>query len=104
MVSGPGIEGDIFSRDPFSFWYPLDARFFDSIINLADAANIEFVSFFWIRYLFAYFDYSIVTSNLSIAEMNRRINQEANANVQKGILIPFGQYYQKRLSSHAPPN
>lgn len=104
MVSGPGIDGNVFNRDPFSFWYPLDARFFDSIINLADATNMEFVSFFWTRYLFAYVDYSTETRSLSIAEMNRRINQAANANVKEGILSPLGQHYQQRLSSRTPHN
>ncbi len=104
IVAGPGIDGNVFNRDPFSFWYPLDARFFDSIINLADATNMEFASFFWTRYFFAYLDYSTETSSLSVAEMNRRINQAANANVKEGILSPLGQHYQQRLSSHASPN
>ena len=104
IVSGPAINGNIFNRDPFSFWYPLDARFFESIINLANAANIEFVSFFWTRYLFAYVDYSTETSNLSISEMNRRINQAANANVKEGILSPLGQHYQQLLSSRNTNN
>ncbi|UCH50787.1 MAG: hypothetical protein JSV54_07160 [Chloroflexota bacterium] len=104
IVSGPGIDGNVFNRDPFSFWYPLDARFFDIIINIADATNMEFVSFFWTRYLFAYVDYSAETGSLSIAEMNRRINQAANANVKEGILSPLGQHYQQQLSSRTTHN
>ena len=104
VASGPGIDGAIFSRDPFSFWYPLDTRFVDAIMNLADAADMEFVSFFWTRYFFAYIDYSAETGSLSIAEMNRRINQAANANVIEGILSPLGKHYQQRLSSRASPD
>jgi hypothetical protein len=100
-IAEPGIEGDIFNRDTFSFWYPLDARFFDNIINLSDAAAMEFVSFFWTRYLFAYLDYSTETGSLSVAETNRLINQAANANVREGILSPLGEHYKQRLSSHA---
>lgn len=99
IVSGPGIDGTVFSRDPFSFWYPLDARFVDNIINLADAADMEFVSFFWTRYFFAYLDYSTETRSLSIDEMNRRINQAANANVKEGILSPLGKHHKQRLNS-----
>ena len=104
MVIGPDIDGNFFNRDPFSFWYPLDAYFIDNIINLADATNMEFVSFFWTRYFFAYLDYSTETSSLSVAEMNRRINQAANANVKEGILSPLGQHYQQRLSSRTTSN
>jgi len=104
MVIGPDIEGNFFNRDLFSLWYPLDAYFIDNIINLADATNMEFVSFFWTRYFFAYLDYSTETSSLSVAEMNRRINQAANANVKEGILSPLGQHYQQRLSSRTTSN
>ena len=104
VAAGPGIDGTVFSRDPFSFWYPLDARFVDDIMNLADAAGMELVSFFWTRYFFAYLDYSAETSGLSVAEMNRRINQAANANIMDGILSPLGQHYQQRLSSRASPD
>lgn len=104
MVAGPGIDGNIFNRDPFSFWYPLDARFFDNIINLADAADMEFVSFFWTRYFFAYVDYSQETRSLSVAEMNRLINQAAYANIKEDILSPLGEHYQQRLSSHTSNN
>lgn len=104
MIYGPDIGGKIFSRDPFSFWYPLDARFIDDIIDLADAADIEFVSFFWTRYFFSYLDYSAETRSLSTSEINRRINQAANINVREGILSPLGKYYQKRLSNRTPAN
>jgi chromosome condensin MukBEF complex kleisin-like MukF subunit len=99
LLSGPGIDGSFFNRDPFNFWYPLDARFVDNIMNLADAANMEFVSFFWTRYFFAYLDYSTETRSLSVTEMNRHINQAANANVKEGILGLLGQHYQQRLSN-----
>ena len=104
IVSGAAIDGNVFNRDPFSFWYPLDARFVDTIINLADAANMEFVSFFWTRYFFAYLDYSTETGSLSVTEMNRRINQAANANVKEGILSSLGEHYQQRLNSRTPHN
>lgn len=104
MGSEPDTEGDIFNRDPFSFWYPLDARFIDSIINLADATNMEFVSFFWTRYLFAYVDYSAETGSLSVAAMNRRINQAALANVVAGNFSLLGQHYGQQLSSRSTNN
>ncbi len=99
MTAGPGIDGKIFNRDPFSFWYPLDARFTDIVINLADAANMEFVSFFWTRYFFAYLDYSREARSLSVAEMNRRVNRVANANIREGSVSPLGLHYKQRLIS-----
>ncbi len=52
-----GDTEKIMNRDVYSFWYPLDERFIQDIINLADATSMDFVSFFWTRNLLSYLDY-----------------------------------------------
>jgi hypothetical protein len=101
LGGGPGVDGDVFNNDVFSFWYPLDARFVKDIIGLADAAGMDFVSFFWMRNFLAYLDYENTPKNLSTAESNRMINQAALANLGKGALSPLGQYYQQQMQGRS---
>ena len=50
--------GAIFSRDAYSFFAPLDARFFRMMVNLSHLVRFDFQSFFWEKYFFAYLDYN----------------------------------------------
>jgi hypothetical protein len=94
-----GDTEKIMNRDVYSFWYPLDERFVQDIMNLADATGMDFVSFFWTRNLLSYLDYDSTPHNLTTAEYNRLINQASLANLQKGTLSPLGQYLQQVLNS-----
>ncbi|HWQ28428.1 MAG TPA: hypothetical protein VNN12_05340 [Dehalococcoidia bacterium] len=47
----------VFARDVFSFWAPLDALHIETVHALARATGIEYVSFFWSKFFFAYLDY-----------------------------------------------
>jgi hypothetical protein len=96
-----GDTETIMNRDVYSFWYPLDERFIQDIMNLADATGMDFVSFFWTRNLLSYLDYDSTSHNLTTAEYNRLINQASLANLQNGTLSPLGQYFQQALSSRS---
>jgi hypothetical protein len=101
LGSGLGDTEKIMNRDVYSFWYPLDARFMQDIMNLADATNMNFISFFWMRNFFAYLDYDTTPHNISTTTFNSRINQAAVSNVQKGEITSLGQYYQDQLHSRS---
>jgi len=72
-------------------------------MNLADATNMDFVSFFWTRNFFAYLDYDSTPRNLSTTALNRLINQASLSNIQKGNLSLLGQYVQQKLKSRTNP-
>lgn len=91
------VSEQAMNRDIFSFWYPLDSRFMQDIMNLAGATDMDFVSFFWTRNFFAYVDYDSTPQNLSTAQFNRLINQASISNVQKGSLSSLGRYFQEKL-------
>jgi hypothetical protein len=97
LGSGIGNFEGIQVRDNYSFWSPRDERYVLDIMNLADATKMDFVSFFWTRYFFAYLDYSTTPRNLPAIEFNRLINQAALGNIQAGRLSLLGQYYQAQL-------
>ena len=68
-------------------------------MNLADATNMDFVSFFWTRNLLSHLDYNSTPHNLTTTEYNRLINQASLANLENGISSPLGQYFQQVLDS-----
>jgi hypothetical protein len=54
----PGAEMEMFARDSYSFWQPLDTRFIQAVSRLADAKRMGLVSFFWPQFLFGYAEYT----------------------------------------------
>ncbi len=96
-----GIGSDfteIYRRDIYSFWSPLDVRFIEDVMDLSDAAGIDFVSFFWGRYLFSYLDFDSIPKNMSSLQLNQLENQAARSNMESGMLSYTGQAYQKALN------
>jgi hypothetical protein len=103
LGNGLGDAEKIMNRDVYSFWYPLDARFIQDIMSLADATNMDFVSFFWTRNFFAYLDYSKTPHELTTTQYNRLINQAFISNVQRDNMSSLGQYFQQKLNSRTEP-
>jgi hypothetical protein len=101
LGSGIASSDKIMNRDVFSFWNPLDERFFQDIVSLADATNMDFVSFFWTRNLFTGLDYNNTTNNLPTAEYNSLMNQTSISNVRKNKMSGLGWYYQQQLQIRA---
>ena len=48
----------IYARDPFTFWIPIDISFFQALSDFANSKQLLFVSPFWSHYFSAYLDYS----------------------------------------------
>ena len=89
---------EIFGRDVFSFWEPLDEKFIQVITQLARAGKIELVSFFWTRNFFAYLDYDQYYTVPS-EEINRPINQASILNVRNGTLSQLGEFYKNWIAT-----
>jgi hypothetical protein len=103
LGNGLGDPEKAMNRDVYSFWYPLDARYIQDIMDLADATNMDFVSFFWTRYFFAYLDYGQTPHNLTTLQYNRLINLAFVSNVQRDSMSYLGQYFQQKLNSRTGP-
>lgn len=71
----------LFARDAFSFWEPLDVEFLTVMARLAQTLGVEFANFFWARYFFGYIEYGEPTRGLPPAEVYRRANRAAAANM-----------------------
>lgn len=98
-----GNYAQIYNRDVYSFWEPLDARFIQDLVRLADATHMDFLSFFWGRYFFAYLDYDTTPHDQSSEAFNSQINQASLAGVENGSLSSLGQWLQGFLHMRLGP-
>jgi hypothetical protein len=48
---------EIYARDAYSFWEPLDSRFITVLAGFAHLLDFESISFFWSQYFFGYIEY-----------------------------------------------
>jgi hypothetical protein len=90
---------EIYRRDVFSFWEPLDIRFIQAMAGLAHYEGFEYVSLFWANYFFSYLDYDDATKNLSPVELMNRANQAASRSIMAGTFSGTGQALQQLLST-----
>ena len=97
LGNGLGNTDEIMDRDVYSFWEPLDARYLQDMMKLADVSGMDFVSFFWMRNFFAYLDYNTTPQNLTTTALNSLINQAYVNNVLNSTLSPLGLYIQQQL-------
>ncbi len=91
---------EAFARDVYSFWQPLDKQFLEIIVNLSRQVNAEFCSFFWMKYFYAYLDYSEKTKNLHPQQLITAADAAAGRNILRNILNETGNTFKALI---APP-
>jgi len=79
---------ELFSRDVFSFWAPLDSKFIGDLVQYCRAHQVEYMSLFWVQYLFGYVDYTPALAKAAPGELQ-----------QLGVLSAIGNIVAKRPSS-----
>ena len=84
---------EIFRRDVFSFWAPLDQKFLALIVKSAKVANIEYISPFWTQFFFGYVEYNSDTAKLSFRELSSMANRIASKNIIADHFTSTGQFY-----------
>jgi hypothetical protein len=89
---------DVFGRDPFSFWQPLDSRYLAAVVGMADWLHFDYVSFFWSGFFFGYLDYNAPLSGLPQTELYQRLNRAQLDGLQAGHLTETGRTYQALLA------
>ena len=81
---------EVYMRDVYSFWQPLDILFLRTMIRLARAQEFEYLSFFWSGYFFGYLDYDQVPTGLSPVELVQSLNRIQLQNLQDGLATSTG--------------
>jgi hypothetical protein len=94
---------DVYARDVYSFWQPLDIRFVEAIVEFANFEQLEYVSFFWAGFFFGYLEYDETTRDLTFVELYLQLNQAQYANIVAGSLTDTGRAYQAILGGITQP-
>ncbi|HTB20302.1 MAG TPA: hypothetical protein VK708_19395 [Bryobacteraceae bacterium] len=85
----------IMSRDPFSFWEPVDVAFLRAIVNFANYKQLAFVSPFWTRYFFSYLDYNTY-GLLPLDTILSDASSISSTAVQAGDITPTGHAWERQ--------
>jgi hypothetical protein len=88
-----------FARDVYSFWQPLDKQFLEIIVNLSRQVNAEFCSFFWMKYFYAYLDYSVKTKNLHPRQLIAAADAAAGRNILANTLNETGKTFKHIIAT-----
>jgi hypothetical protein len=88
---------DVFERDLYSFWQPLDIQFIELMVGLAHEQGFGYLSFFWSGLFFSYLDYDETSQNLSPVELYQLLNRAQSANMIEGDLSETGKAYKALL-------
>jgi len=87
---------EIFGRDPYEFWGPLDQAFLAVLVKYAHAARLEFISPFWSNYFYAYLDYD-KNKNLLPEQRLTKAFAHCTANLKTGRFTETAITYSKLI-------
>jgi hypothetical protein len=91
--SSIAADANVFLRDAFSFFAPLDQQFLHFMDDFARVEGVEFLSAFWSTYFFAYIPYGPSTQSLAYSSIVQQVNSAASQNIVKGQYSSTGYYY-----------
>jgi hypothetical protein len=95
--TGIAANEEIFRRDSFSFWSPLDQKFLSTVSRFAEAEGLEFVSPFWSALFFGNVAYEPATANLSYPQIVRLANGTAASAMVAGRTTLLGAWYSRLI-------
>jgi hypothetical protein len=87
-----------FARDGYSFWAPLDQAYLEVMVELARYLDFEFLSPFWMQYLYGYVEYNELTRDMTYGEMQRASGQNTWIGIRAGELSPSGETYRELIA------
>lgn len=82
------------SRDPFSFWSPLDVDFLKTMVGFAGSNNLAFFSPFYSLYFHSYLDYATARS-LSASQLMGQLYSGASQSISGGQYTATGRQYSR---------
>jgi len=101
VISNVAASAEVFKRDVFSFWAPLDQQFLATLVKSARMNNIEYISPFWTTYFFSYIDYDKNIGHLSYDELSAMVDKSAAKNIVADRLTSTGEFYEKLVSENS---
>ncbi len=92
-------QANIFSRDVFSFWEPLDSFWLETVVKMSRCCGYEFISVFWSTLLFGYVEYSDINKGLGYTQLRQISNRVAFSNLKSGRLSGWGETYRDLIEA-----
>lgn len=89
---------DIFYRDVFSFWIPLDSLFLTSVVKLSQHTKSELTSLMWSNLFFAYIDHIPAHDSMWPGQLLSLAWTAAGPNILSHTLSPTGELYKQLIS------
>ncbi len=83
----------VYSRDPFSFWQPIDQSFLQAMSDFANYQKFTFITPFWSHYYSAYLDYNVYGTQPATSIITAAA-QAAGAAITLGQYTPTGLYWE----------
>ena len=93
---------EIYKRDAYSFWTPLDEQFIRVMDSYSRKYNVKILSFFWSNLFFGSIEYDPGMDNQPFQTIQKQVNQAATANLLKGQYSPLGDYYKLWINGQKP--
>lgn len=90
---------DVFRRDAWSFWAPLDVQFMDTIDAFARTEDVSLVSFYWSTLFFATLEYDPSLERVPYQQATRQLNRQSWQAMQAGQLAPIGAHYKALIAA-----
>jgi hypothetical protein len=98
MGGNIATAAEIFRRDVFDFWTPLDTRFIAAVMKLARTRGASYANVFWSRNFFGDVPYGPETRALPPEQAFAQLTQRAAPNVLNGGLTRLGTAVKKLLA------
>jgi hypothetical protein len=99
LGTATAAAAELFARDVFSFWSPLDQKFIEAMVKLSHLLRIDLCSFFWMQYFYAYIEYDEQKNAMKPSQLFALVNAEAAKNIYSNTLTQTGKRYQSLVST-----
>ena len=86
---------EIFRRDAFTFWRPLELRLMAAVLAIGREFEMPVVSFWGGLNFFRQSDWTPELDRLGYAELGARFNRDTTAHIVAGKLSPLGEEAKK---------
>lgn len=100
LAGGPVASSDIFRKDSYSFFSPLDQQFLSEMVDFARHYNVVYISPFWTTFFFGEVDYSATDAGATYTQLSAQANLIASANMRNDKFTALGKAYQKLIQAN----
>ena len=90
---------DVFRKDAFSFWEPLDRKFMTLLFEFSRREQVALLSFYWSSFFYGNLDFTAELDRIPYQDLVRHVNQKAYAAIRARSPNGLGKTFQS-LAQH----